>query len=449
MSLNLPCYKDYKSAKNAFIGRLPGSWAETSIKYGYRIVLGKMLQTEPKSEHDELKRYLRAANIGKKGVDVGDVKQMWFSPVEIISLRLKENDVLISEGGDVGRSAIWRGEGGELYFQNAINRARPLDDCLPEFLYYWMIFVKGSGYIDIICNKSTIAHYTAEKVAATPLLKPSLEEQKTIARFLDHETTKIDELIAKQERLIELLKEKRQAVISHAVTKGLNPDVPMKDSGVEWLGEVPEHWSVQHLKQLAVLQSGIAKGRAVSDEAISVPMLRVANVQAGYIKLDDVHEIFIEPAELSRYALRAGDVLMNEGGDNDKLGRGAVWQGEINPCIHQNHVFAIRPHSVEPEWLTAVTSAEYARFHFYRVAKQSTNLASISSSNIKETPVTVPPAPERAAILEYVEKITLKIDRALIVGAKQIELLKERRTALISAAVTGKIDVRNWKPNAV
>lgn len=280
------------------------------------------------------------------------------------------------------------------------------------------------------------------------ILLPDLskDEQSRIANFLDHETAKIDTLIAKQEKLIELLKEKRQAVISHAVTKGLNPNVPMKDSGVEWLGEVPEHWVVCRLKHVGYIQSGIAKGKDLTDKSsVSVPMLRVANVQDGYLNLDDVHQIDIEKEHLERYLLQDGDVLMNEGGDNDKLGRGAVWRNEIPNCIHQNHVFAIRTIQIEPEWLDILTRASYARFHFFRQSKQSTNLASISATNIKETPILVPPKAERIELQLFLKDKFEHFSNLENKCYAQVELLKERRTALISAAVTGKIDVRNWQ----
>jgi type I restriction enzyme, S subunit len=249
--------------------------------------------------------------------------------------------------------------------------------------------------------------------------------------------------------LIRLLKEKRQAVISHAVTKGLNPQAPLKDSGIEWLGQVPAHWVVRRLKHASSLQSGMPKGKDLSERvSISVPMLRVANVQDGYLDLTEVHQIQIEPSQLDRYSLRDGDVLMNEGGDNDKLGRGAVWRSQISPCIHQNHVFAIRPTEIEPEWLDLLTRASYAKFHFYCVAKQSTNLASISSTNIKETPLVIPPEAERAEIMAFVFGQLEAFDKIETRCTEQIILLQERRTALISAAVTGKIDVRHWQPPA-
>ncbi len=273
---------------------------------------------------------------------------------------------------------------------------------------------------------------------------PPLPEQQTIAAFLDRETGKIEELVTEQERLIGLLKEKRQAVISHAVTKGLNPDAPMKDSGIEWLGEVPEGWEVTRLKFVATVQTGLAKGKVYTGKTtIEVPFLRVANVQDGYFDLEEMAMIEIPTEDLERYSLKAGDVLMNEGGDFDKLGRGHVWQGEIETCIHQNHVFAVRPTIISPEWLNTITGSDYAQFHFMTRSKQSTNLASISSTNVMDLPVVLPPTVEQSAIVAFLDSETAKIDTLVGEAQQAISLLKERRSALISAAVTGKIDVRN------
>lgn len=276
---------------------------------------------------------------------------------------------------------------------------------------------------------------------------PPLDEQTAITAFLDRETAKIDALIAEQEKLIALLAEKRQATISHAVTRGLNPDAPMKDSGVRWLGEMPAHWRVTRLKFIAVVQTGIAKGKDTSGkETIAVPYLRVANVQDGYLALEDIATIDIEVEQLERYRLAHGDVLMNEGGDYDKLGRGAIWRGEIPNCIHQNHVFAVRPHGVSSEWLNHVTSSQYAQFYFMGRSKQSTNLASISSANIMELPVVLPPEAEQEAIQKSIEFEITKLDGLTAQSEQAIRLLKERRSALIAAAVTGQIDVRGAVP---
>lgn len=274
---------------------------------------------------------------------------------------------------------------------------------------------------------------------------PPFPEQSTIAAFLDHETAKIDALIAEQQLLIELLKEKRQTIISKTVTNGLNSDVAMKDSGIEWLGKVPAHWVVIALKRIADVQTGVAKGKDNSTRnTITVPYLRVANVQDGYLDLETVATIAIPEDDLDRYALKPGDVLMNEGGDFDKLGRGHVWDGQIDPCITQNHVFAVRPRKVSSAWLNAVTGSDFAQFYFMTRSKQSTNLASISSTNLMELPVILPPEEEQEQILSFISCQTARFDTLTTEAQKAIELLQERRAALITATVTGKVDVRSF-----
>jgi type I restriction enzyme S subunit len=214
-----------------------------------------------------------------------------------------------------------------------------------------------------------------------------------------------------------------------------------KDTGVEWLGRVPEHWQVTRLKFIATVQTGIAKGKDnVGKDTIEVPYLRVANVQDGYLALDDVTTIEIPREDLPRYSLRPGDVLMNEGGDFDKLGRGHVWQGEIAPCIHQNHVFAVRPAKVPSYWLNAFSGSQPAQFYFMGRSKQSTNLASISSSNVMELPVVVPPEDELRTVLSHLDRETLRIDALIEKKTRFIELLREKRQALITHAVTKGLD---------
>lgn len=214
-----------------------------------------------------------------------------------------------------------------------------------------------------------------------------------------------------------------------------------KDSGVEWLGRVPEHWQIKRLKHIASVQTGVAKGKDHGGkETIEVPYLRVANVQDGYLSLDDVATIEIPREDLTRYSLQSGDVLMNEGGDFDKLGRGSVWLEEIEPCIHQNHVFAVRPTAVSSAWLNAFTGSLAAQFYFMGRAKQSTNLASISSSNIMELAVAMPPATEVDLLLAHLDRETARIDALIEKKTRFIELLREKRQALITHAVTKGLD---------
>ncbi|UTA81529.1 restriction endonuclease subunit S [Halomonas sp. XH26] len=446
--MSYPAYPEYKDSGVEWLGEVPVHWEVTALKRGHDVVLGKMLQPEPKQESDQLLPYLRAANIQPTGVDLKDVRKMWFSPSEARQLALEYGDLLISEGGDVGRPALWS-NGSGYHIQNSINRVRPNANNCSSFLFYWMLAIKQKGYVDVLCNKSTIAHFTAEKVASVPTPFPPGSEQTQIATFLDHETVRIDALVEEQQRLIALLKEKRQAVISHAVTKGLDPEVPMKDSGVEWLGEVPAHWAVGPLRWYATIQGGIAKGKSYDAETptVELPYLRVANVQDGYVDLSTVKTVEVAVSEIERYRLREGDVLMNEGGDNDKLGRGTVWKGEVTDCLHQNHVFAIRPnHFLLPQWLSMFTRSNTARAYFYLYSKQSTNLASISSSSVMSCPLPLPPVQEQRQVLDFLAIEAARLDDLMQESIETINLLQERRSALISAAVTGKIDVRGWQP---
>lgn len=271
---------------------------------------------------------------------------------------------------------------------------------------------------------------------------PEGKTQRLIADYLDRETARIDALVAEKEKMLALLEEKRAALISRAVTRGLNPDVPLKPSGLDWLGDIPAHWGLQRLKQLAEVRGGLTLGKQYGSEHLQTyPYLRVANVQDGHLLLQDVLTIDVPVLEANANLLAYGDVLMNEGGDIDKLGRGCVWRDEIKPCLHQNHVFAVRPHSVGSEWLSLWTSTLEAKRYFESRAKRSTNLASISSSNVKELSVPLPPVDEQKTILQFVAQEIFRHENLITSLRDSLRLISERRAALITAAVTGQIPI--------
>ncbi|AWI54801.1 restriction endonuclease subunit S [Aquabacterium olei] len=189
------------------------------------------------------------------------------------------------------------------------------------------------------------------------------------------------------------------------------------------IGSIPGDWAVIKLASRASIQSGIAKNSsAMFRDPVSVPYLRVANVQDGYLDLDEVSLIDIERADLSRYAVLPGDVLMNEGGDLDKLGRGALWRGQINPCVHQNHVFVVRcKKGLVPEYLNAWTSTTQARRYFMLAGRQTTNLASINKTSLGELTVAVPPTEQEQ------REIAKAIDNADALIDSLEQLLTKRR----------------------
>ena len=440
--MSFPRYPEYKDSGVEWLGEVPAHWAWTSLK---RLASIRYGIGEPPEYVAEGVPLIRATNVhaGKLLLDDGLVL---VDPCDIPERRivwLEVGDIIVVRSGAyTGDSAIVpRDSPRYIAGFDMVVRCTAMHS---EFLQYSLLshYLK-TFQIDLERMRAAQPHLNAEELGGCRLVLPPLLEQVAISTFLDHETAKIDALVAEQEKLIALLKEKRQAVISHAVTKGLNPDVPMKASGIEWLGEVPAHWNVSRLKFHAAIQTGVAKGKDnTGKDTVTVPYLRVANVQDGYLDLEDIATIEIPTEDLDRYSLRSGDVLMNEGGDFDKLGRGHVWNGEIAPCIHQNHVFAVRPTAVSPAFLSWITSSDYAQFYFMGRSKQSTNLASISSSNVMELPVVLPPPQEQQEIEACLVETTSRLDLLVQESKNAIALLKERRSALISAAVTGKIDVR-------
>ena len=311
-----------------------------------------------------------------------------------------------------------------------------------RFFYYWLSC--QTVYLQALGSGSTFMELGADDLRSVHVPNPPLKQQRIVADYLDRETARIDRLVAEKHCILRLLAEKRRALITRTVTRGLDPDAPMRDSGISWLGSIPAHWTATRLKFVADVRTGLALGKQTSRlNSMEYPYLSVANVQDGYLDLSNVKAVHLPQREAGSFALRPGDVLMNEGGDDDKLGRGCVWRGEIASCLHQNHVFAVRPRSVPSEWLNLWTSSDRARSYFESHAKRATNLASISASNVKELPLPIPPKVEQDGIVGYVAIACDMLDKARVAAERTISLLNERRAALIAAAVTGRIDVES------
>lgn len=443
--MSFPRYPKYKPSGVEWLGDVPEHWDVSRLGFEtwVRARLGwKGLKAE--EYVDDGFALLATPNIKGREIDFQNVNYInQYRYDESPEIKLSVDDVLLAkDGSTLGTVNVVRSLPLPATVNSSIAVITPRGNLSGVFLCYLFQSPFMVNTIQRIKGGMGVPHLFQEDLNKFYMPLPPATEQTSIASFLDSETAKIDRLVREQRRLVELLKEKRQAVISHAVTKGLNPHAPLKPSGIEWLGDVPEHWSVIALKRIASVQTGVAKGKDLTGQkTITVPYLRVANVQDGYLDLDEVALIEIPVDDLDRYRLQSGDVLMNEGGDFDKLGRGHVWDGQIDPCIAQNHVFAVRPRTVASQWLNTITSSDYAQFYFMSRSKQSTNLASISSTNLMELPVVLPPAGEQTSIIKLISDGTAKLEALTAEAERAIELLQERRTALISAAVTGKIDV--------
>jgi type I restriction enzyme S subunit len=273
----------------------------------------------------------------------------------------------------------------------------------------------------------------------------SMEEQASIASFLDRETAKIDALVAEQQRLIELLKEKRQAIIAHAITKGLNPNASTKPSGVEWLGKVPTHWRVGKCGYYVTVLSGFAFPSAdFSDNPSHHKLLRGINVGVGALRWDDV--VYWKKSSndgLDEYALCAGDLVL--GMDRPLIAEGvrvAKVEAQDLPCLLLQRVALLRSRGeISVDYLKALFASPMFVAHF---APDTTGVSvpHISPEQIKSFVVPIPPLSEQDSIAAYIDETTTRSQALIAEAQRAIDLLQERRAALIAAAVTGQIDVR-------
>ncbi|WP_083960679.1 restriction endonuclease subunit S [Methylomonas lenta] len=228
-------------------------------------------------------------------------------------------------------------------------------------------------------------------------------------------------------------------IISETVTRGVQ-SCELKETGNVWMSEIPEHWKLVNLKRVSKIQTGFTFVKQYEGALIERPYLRVANVKDGHLNLTDLTTIEVPVYVASRVELRAGDVLMTEGGDLDKLGRGTVWNEEIPNCLHQNHVFAVRcfQHKLLPAFLAYMTTSRYGRDYFEVTGKRTTNLASTNSTKVGQFPIPLPPLYEQKGICDYLENKLSVIAKTAAGIEAQIATLEAYKKSLIYECVTGK-----------
>lgn len=372
------------------------------------------------------------------------------SPI-IKKLLLQKNDILIEKSGGgektpVGRTVLFDKEYPAL-FANFMDRLRCSDFILPQYLQYvFVTFYKNRYTQNYIKQTTGIQNLDLSSMLADEFVPvPNLNEQKLIVCYLESKCSKIDNLLSKIRSSIEEYKKLKQAVITQAVTKGVRGEREMKDSGVDWIGEIPAEWRKTQLRHCAAIKSGITLGKSYSKDTILIerPYLRVANVQGGYVDLNDLATIEVTPDEDLKYRLHSGDVLMTEGGDRDKLGRGCVWHGEIEPCLHQNHVFAVQTNEtiLLPEFLEYLTASDVGRSYFDVTAIKTTNLACTSSSKVLAFTIPLPPIEEQIEIVSFIKKRSLELNKLIMKKELLVQELESYKKSLIYEVVTGKREV--------
>lgn len=435
-------YPEYKDSGVEWLGEIPRNWKTTSISR-----LFSRIKRTGYTEKELLSVYRDYGVIPKSSRDDNNNKPSEdLSPYQLV----KPNDLVMNKmKAWQGSIAISEYEGivSPAYFVYQPNKIL-FDQAYPRYVHY---LLRNPIYVTQYLSRSKGIRVNQwdldpDEFRNIELLLPSKYEQEKIYNFLDHETTKIDNLIEKQQQLIELLKEKCQAVISHAVTKGLNPDVPMKDSGIEWLGEVPEHWDIFHIKQLS---KQISKGTTPStiggdfvDEGVR--FLKAENI--GKSKEVNLHpQFYITSAvdkQISRSRLQGKDILVIIAGAT--TGMASILQEELLPANTNQAVSFIRSKNTNhADWIYYWLRAEFTQRIIGMGAVQAAQ-PNLSMEDLGDIPVLLPQQNEIDSICLEIGKLSTKFELLISKAELAIVLMQERRTALISAAVTGKIDVRDW-----
>jgi type I restriction enzyme S subunit len=316
----------------------------------------------------------------------------------------------------------------------------PPEDVDQDFLYFLLRSEHVMPIAQSLVSGSTPSRERVEPRAFYDIQVPvpGIDEQTAIAAVL----SKVQRAIEIEEKLVATTRELKQAAMRQLFTFGTRGD----DTRDTPYGQVPASWDIQPLSACATVQTGVTKGRAIpADEAIEVPYLRVANVQDGYLDLTEIKSITIRRGELDSYRLQEGDVVLTEGGDFDKLGRGFIWHGQIEPCIHQNHVFAVRTNRdvLVPEFLAYLAQSPYGRSYFLTVAHKTTNLACINSTKLKAFPVPLPVLKDQQELVEVLGGI----DRKAQVHESRRRILLDIFDQLLMQLMSGHLFVDGLQPS--
>ncbi|SKA56555.1 restriction endonuclease subunit S [Photobacterium toruni] len=441
-------YLDFKESNIDALNQLPSHWEIKQVRYllkdgaeGIKIgPFGSALKLEDMVESGF--RVYGQENVIKKDFSLGKRQISLKKFLEMDVYRIFTNDILITMMGTSGKCEIVPEGIQEGIIDSHLLRVRVKPECIvPNF---FKLLIDESPEIEYQIKtqgKGSIMHGLNSGIVKSLYLPiPPIGEQNLILAFLDHETAKIDTLIEKQQQLIELLKEKRQAVISHAVTKGLNPDVPMKDSGVEWLGEVPEHWNLPKLIHITTnIGDGLHSTPKYQDNT-GYFFVNGNNLVNGKITIGATAKEVPESEYHNHYIhLDSSTVFLSI---NGTIGNVAKYNNE-QIILGKSAAYINCTDTISPDYLMLLLRTnEYRRYFDLEVT--GTTISNLSLNSIRQMKVCTPTFEEQTEIVKYCHSNEHKYNLLIESAQNAINLMQERRTALISAAVTGKIDVRNW-----
>ncbi len=446
-------YEAYKDSGVEWLGEIPSHWLCISLK-NIEPYNSQMVQTGPfgaqlhASDYvDEGVPLILIKNVRNLAIDDSDIPKISAEDAKRLSIyRVEVGDIVFSRVGSIGRIAkVTEKERGWLISGQMLRLRLGSNSLNPAYSVYALSSKIVEDYVTYYSVGSTRDSINTEILMNLKIPLPPLEEQKRIAAFLDKETTKIDTLIDKQEQLIALLQEKRQAIISHAVTRGLNPNAKMKDSGIEWLEEVPEHWEVKKLKFVARIQPSNVDKKSKENEK----EVLLCNYTDVYYNEEITADLSLMKAtasdvQIRKFTLKRGDtIITKDSEDPNDIAVPAYVPQDLEGVVCGYHLALLRPgKGTCGGYLKRVMDTQYARSVFATRANGITRYG-LGTYAISNFILPLPPLEEQKQIAAFLDKETTKIDTLIEKCETAIELLKERRPALIAAAVTGKIDVRD------
>lgn len=392
--------------------------------------------------------YLRNTDVQWAGINVDDLPEMDFDEGDQKLYSLRPGDILMCEGGEIGRCAIWDSDR-KCFYQKALHRLRPTsnkDD--PHYFVLVMRAAVEAGLFSSRASAATIQHLPAEKLRVVRYPAPPIEEQRAIVAFVSGQTVQLDALLAVKQRILDLLAEKRKAIIATAVTRGLDPSVELRDSGVPWLGGIPVHWKLLRLK---FLLRRIEQGW--SPECYVVPaledewgVLRAGCCNGGVFNESDNKALPIGLDPRPELEVRAGDVLMcRASGSAELIGAAAVVPGNARRKLllsDKTYRLVVDERRAVPNFVAVSLNSPLARWQISGAISGASGLANnIAQGDVTEILVPTPSLDEQRAVVAHIARETAKLDAVRAATERTIALLKERRSALIAAAVTGQLDV--------
>ena len=443
--MSFPRYPQYKDSGVDWLGQVPAHWEVKPFKREIDRNDGGVWGDDPDGKGDTI--VLRSTEQTVDGRwQISEPATRKLSDDERSASFLAEGDLLLTKSSGsslhIGKTTLVTPEIASMAccYSNFMQRIRTKSSLLPKLAWYVMNNDLARRQFDLLSNSTTgLANLNGTMVGQILVPVPPFPEQREIAGFLDRETGKIDALVAEQERLLELLKEKRQAVISHAVTRGLNPNAPLKPSGLDWLGDVPAHWEICMLKRVfRSVDYGISDSL---DAEGPIAILRMGNIENGQVVMDDLK--YTKEVDKG-LLLQCGDLLYNRTNSLDLIGKVGMFRGsEDGPVSFASYLVRIRTvNDSLPEFFAYLLNTEgvlgLARANAFVAIGQ----CNLNPTRYGQIEIALPPLSEQRAIVAHLDAATAQFDALTAAVERALALLQERRTALISAAVTGQIDVR-------